>query len=131
MLVRIPGARIKRSFLTFLGRPLARLQQRAGFPGNDSLAGITDPPLVKDPHFFVRWLSRVPGKIVELSCHPGHPDPTLVGRDCEVGDGLAQRRVDEWRLMDHSSFLDACRRLGFVVISPRELSSFRSRRLAA
>src|SRR5262249_58745022 len=92
MLARIPGARLKRALLTLLGRVEARRQERDGFPGQDGLAGITDPPWVRDPAFFVRWLARVPGRNVELACHPGHLDPTLVGRDCRAGDRLQQRR---------------------------------------
>jgi len=131
MLVRIPGARKKRAFLGFLGKPLARMQAQNGFPGNDWLAGITDPAWVKDPQFFVRWLSQVPGDLVELSCHPGHPDATLIGRDCKANDGLMQRRVDEWALMHHPSFVETCRRLGFVLISPGELRHFQMRRTSA
>src|SRR5262249_44103083 len=82
MLVRIPGARTKRTVLTVPGRRLADLQDAVGLPGNDWLAGITDPPLVRDSKFLVRWVRRVPGQVVELSCHPGHIDPTLIGRDC-------------------------------------------------
>src|SRR5207253_1458713 len=71
---RIPGARAKRVFLSLLGRQQARQQQRLGFPGNDWLAGITDPPWVADPAFLLRWLRRIPGTVVELTCHPGYLD---------------------------------------------------------
>ena len=47
--------------LTLLGRYESWRQEVDGFPGNDWLAGITDPPWVKAPDFFVRWLTRVPG----------------------------------------------------------------------
>src|SRR5262249_54478210 len=70
MLVRIPGARLKRTFLSLLGRRHARRQDQYGFPGNDWLAGTTDPRWVEDARFFTRWLTRVPGRIVELACHP-------------------------------------------------------------
>jgi chitin disaccharide deacetylase len=131
MLLRIPGARKKRMFLTVLGRPLARLQEQQGFPGNAWLMGITDPRWVKDQQFFDRWLSRIPGEIVELSCHPGHPDATLIGRDCTAHDGLMQRRVDEWSLMNQPGFIETCRRLGFVTLSPSELGHVRTRRTFA
>jgi predicted glycoside hydrolase/deacetylase ChbG (UPF0249 family) len=131
MLLRVPGARKKRAFLGFLGKPLARIQEHKGFPGNDWLAGITDPPWVKDAQFFTRWLSHVPGDLVELSCHPGHADPTLIGRDCQAHDGLMQRRVDEWGLMNHPGFIETCRRLGFVLISPGELRHFHMRKTSA
>jgi predicted glycoside hydrolase/deacetylase ChbG (UPF0249 family) len=120
MLPRVPGARIKRTFLTYLGRGDARRQEVMGFPGNDWLAGITDPPWVADPKFLSRWLARIPGDVVELTCHPGHLDRTLVGRDCALGDGQLLRRVHEFRLLQQESFQVACRRAGFMLISPRE-----------
>ena len=131
MLRAIAGARKKRTLLTVLGRLERRHQVRDGFPGNDSLAGITDPPWVKDAQFFTRWLSGVPGELVELSCHPGHADATLIGRDCRANDGLMQRRVDEWSLINHPSFVDTCRRLGFAMISPGELRHYQTRTTSA
>jgi predicted glycoside hydrolase/deacetylase ChbG (UPF0249 family) len=121
MLGRIPGARLKRTFLSLLGHRHAREQGRAGFPGNHWLAGTTDPPFVKDPNFLVRWLSRVPGRVVELACHPGHFDTTLVGRDCTPSDGMLQRRVDELNLLLHPSFPEVCTRAGFRLAAPSDL----------
>jgi predicted glycoside hydrolase/deacetylase ChbG (UPF0249 family) len=121
MLARVPGARLKRAFLTLLGRADARRQQEMGFPGNDWLAGITDPPWVADPKFLSRWLTRIPGEVVELTCHPGYLDRTLVGRDCVLGDGQLLRRVHECGLLQQESFRVACRRAGFTLVSPREL----------
>jgi predicted glycoside hydrolase/deacetylase ChbG (UPF0249 family) len=117
MLGRIPGARTKRTLLTLLGRIEARHQAHDGFPGNDWLAGITDPPWVHDPAFFARWLARVPGRIVELACHPGRHDPTVIGRDCTEHDGMMERRVEELRLLQQPSFLDSCRQAGFTLVS--------------
>jgi predicted glycoside hydrolase/deacetylase ChbG (UPF0249 family) len=121
LLMHIPGAKKKRMFLTLLGRRNARHQGRSGFPGNDWLAGITDPPNVADPNFFTRWLNRVPGQVVELTCHPGHLDPCLIGRDCTANDGQVQRRVREWHLLRQPTFIDACRSAGFTLVSPSEL----------
>jgi predicted glycoside hydrolase/deacetylase ChbG (UPF0249 family) len=126
MLARIPGALIKRTVLAWLGKRLARRQAQTAFPGNDWLAGTTDPPWVKDERFFVRWLGAVPGRVVELACHPGHLDTTLVGRDCTTTDGLLQRRVDELRLLLQPSFPAAVRRAGFTPVAPAE---FLDRRL--
>jgi predicted glycoside hydrolase/deacetylase ChbG (UPF0249 family) len=117
----IPGARLKRGLLSCLGRLDAWSQDRLGYPANAWLAGITDPPWVKDPDFFARWLGRVPGRVVELACHPGHPDDTLLGRDCRPGDGLLDRRVDELHLLRQPSFPEACRGAGFTRVSPSEL----------
>jgi predicted glycoside hydrolase/deacetylase ChbG (UPF0249 family) len=129
MLRAIPGARVKRTVLTLLGRYESWRQEVAGYPGNDWLAGITDPRWVRDPDFFVRWLTRVPGRVVELACHPGHPDPTLLGRDCHEGDGLLQRRVDELHLLNQPSFPAACRRAGFMLVPPSALLAQRPRGL--
>jgi predicted glycoside hydrolase/deacetylase ChbG (UPF0249 family) len=130
MLGRIRGARKKRTLLTLLGRLESQRQAGGGFPGNDWLAGITDPPWVHDPGFFTRWLSLVPGRIVELACHPGRHDPTLIGRDCTAEDGMLQRRVQELHLLQQPSFLDACRQAGFTLVSPAELLARQTGRFA-
>jgi predicted glycoside hydrolase/deacetylase ChbG (UPF0249 family) len=122
MLLRIPGARLKRGVLTLLGRRDARRQQARGFPGNDWLAGITSPPWVADPQFLVRWLRRVPGRVVELACHPGYWDSSLIGRDCTVADGGVQRRVHEFQRLSDPSFAEVCRSAGFTPVAPAELS---------
>ena len=97
LLRHLPGARVKRALLGWLGRRLSRIQESNGFPGNDWLAGITKPECVLDPHFFVNWLTAAPGQVVELMCHPGRLDGTLVGRDCTSTDGLMDQRVNELR----------------------------------
>jgi predicted glycoside hydrolase/deacetylase ChbG (UPF0249 family) len=115
LLKRIPGARVKRLFLSTLGESAAKRQDRAGFSGNDYLAGITDPKWVHDPEFYSRWLQCVPGRVVELAVHPGHFDETLIDRDCSRTDGQLQRRVDELRLLAHPDFASACARAGFAL----------------
>ncbi len=125
MLYRIPGARLKRGLLTVLGRRDGRRQQARGFPGNDWLAGITSPLWTEDPLFLVRWLGRVPGRVVELACHPGYWDATLVGRDCTLADGGVQRRVNEFRRLSEPSFGEACRAAGFTLVAPAQLAQER------
>lgn len=110
---RIPGARFKRLCLSSLGRLTAWRMGRDGWPANDWLAGITDPPWVKNSAFFANWLSKIPGRVVELMVHPGYQDETLLGRDCSRTDGQVQRRVDELHLLQQPVFEDACRRAGF------------------
>jgi predicted glycoside hydrolase/deacetylase ChbG (UPF0249 family) len=127
MLARVPGARGKRGFLSLLGGVETRRQRRDGFPGNDWLAGVTDPPHVADPAYLSRWLTRVPGRVVELTCHPGHMDTTLIGRDCTAGDGLLLRRVRELHLLRHASFPVACRTANFSLLAPSELSKIGER----
>jgi predicted glycoside hydrolase/deacetylase ChbG (UPF0249 family) len=126
-LVRVPGARTKRIVLSLLGRWNAWRQKRGGFPGNDWLAGITDPPWVADPEFLARWLTRVPGRVVELTCHPGRMDTTLVGRDCTLTDGQLHRRVNEFQLLQQANFKEACNRAGFALVSPSELAHIQRR----
>jgi predicted glycoside hydrolase/deacetylase ChbG (UPF0249 family) len=126
ILATVPGARLKRLLLSVLGRRNATLQARLGFPGNEWLAGITDPPCVRDPAFLTRWLARLPGTAVELTCHPGHRDETLLGRDASTTDGQMQRRVDELHLLRQPSFLEACRQARFTRVSPREWVSLAS-----
>lgn len=121
MLASIPGARVKRAFLSWVGRRAARLLDRQGFPGNDALAGITNPAFVADPEYLTRWLARIPGRTVELACHPGYLDLSLVGRDCQADDGLLQRRVDELQRLREPALAEACRRAGFCPVSPHEL----------
>ncbi|HYV38979.1 MAG TPA: ChbG/HpnK family deacetylase [Gemmataceae bacterium] len=120
-LVRVPGARIKRLLLNGLGRRLAAVQDARQFPCNDWLAGITDPQWVRRPDFFASWLRASTGNVVELMCHPGHWDDTLVGRDCRLGDGLQQRRVDELRMLQLPEFLDAVHEAGFTLAGPSQL----------
>src|SRR5262249_44696156 len=128
MIARIPGARIKRTFLSYLGRRHAQRQDEVGFPGNDWLAGITDAPCVPDSNVVVRWLTRIPGEVVELTCHPGHWDPSLIGRDCTAHDGRLQRRVSELGLLRHPSFRQTYEQLGFTLVSPSELNRHAARR---
>jgi hypothetical protein len=121
LLARVPGARVKRAALNLLGRRLARFHDSLQLPGNAWLAGVTDPPWVRDADFFARWLRHTPGRVVELMCHPGDHDPTLVGRDCRPADGLQQRRVDELALLEQPAFREAVRAAGFVLVSPSQL----------
>jgi predicted glycoside hydrolase/deacetylase ChbG (UPF0249 family) len=121
LLARVPGARAKRAGLSLLGRLEARRQRRAGFPGADWLIGITDPPCVADPDFFARWLALAPGREVELICHPGHHDATLIGRDGTASDGLLKRRVDELALLSQPRFREAVAAAGLALVGPSEL----------
>jgi predicted glycoside hydrolase/deacetylase ChbG (UPF0249 family) len=128
MLLQVPGAMVKRAVLSTLGRRLARRQAAAGFPGNEWLAGITDPACVDDPDYLVRWLSRIPGQVVELACHPGYADDTLPGRDGTTEDGLLSRRLREWELLADPHFTETVRRAGFRLTPPSQLTYSHARR---
>jgi hypothetical protein len=121
VLPKISGARVKRVVLNSLGRRMSRMQEAQGFPGNDWLAGLTNPARVEDPKFFATWLKTVPGRVVELMCHPGLHDPTLIGRDCTETDGLLRQRVNEWRWLQDPAFLRAANEAGFHLTTPTEL----------
>lgn len=125
----LPGARGKRAFLGWLGRRLSRIQEAHGFAGNDWLAGIATPADVESGEFFVRWLRAMPGQVVELMCHPGRLDATLVGRDCTETDGLLHQRVNELRWLREPAFMEAVKAAGFHLTSPSELL-FGARKLA-
>lgn len=117
----VRGARAKRAFLSSLGGPEATRQAADDLPGNDALAGITNPPWVHDPAFFTRWLANTPGDVVELTCHPGDRDETLFGRDARPGDGNVERRVQELALLSDETFGQAIQRAGFTLIRPSEM----------
>src|SRR5262249_2322269 len=58
---------------------------------------------------------------VELACHPGYWDPTLIGRDCPAPDDQFYRRVNELNLLRQASFVEVCREAGFRRTAPPEL----------
>jgi predicted glycoside hydrolase/deacetylase ChbG (UPF0249 family) len=120
-LLRVGGARVKRFALTVLGKRMIHRQTAAGFPGNDTLIGVTDPPCVADEEFLTRWLANVPGRVVELTCHPGYLDATLLGRDATPQDGQMRRRVHELERLRRGEFHQACLMAGFVRLAPGRL----------
>ena len=121
VLVNVPGARVKRTTLTLLGRRAARRAAGRGLPGCDWLAGVTDPECVIDDRFWANWLGRLADVgSVEVCCHPGYHDDSLVGRDCDAGAGLL-RRPREATLLRAPSFRDACDRAGLVPVRPSAL----------
>jgi predicted glycoside hydrolase/deacetylase ChbG (UPF0249 family) len=116
-LARVPGARLKRAVLTWCGR---RASRAGAYPGADALIGLTDPQLTDDPRFFARWLAAATGRVVELCCHPGYFDPSLVGRDGTATDGLVLRRPRELALLSAPDFLGAVRAGGFTLVPAAE-----------
>ena len=116
-LARVPGARLKRATLSLFGLRAARRTAEAGLPGCDRLAGVTDPACVADERFWDRWLGQLSTGSVELCCHPGHRDESLVGRDCDAGDGLL-RRPRETALLRAPAFRAACDRNGLIPVRP-------------
>ncbi|OWK43699.1 carbohydrate deacetylase [Fimbriiglobus ruber] len=121
----VRGARVKRVVLSRVGKQAAAAQHTAGLPGTDWLIGITDPPFVRDPDFFVNWLRRAPGRFIELTCHPGHLDETIDGRDGSLTDGQLHRRERELELLGHPRFAAAVRQAGFVPVTAARLAELR------
>jgi predicted glycoside hydrolase/deacetylase ChbG (UPF0249 family) len=121
MLWRIPGAKLKRAVLSQCGAQWARRSERLGFPGCDVLCGITDPECTADEEFYSRWLRLGPGETVELACHPGYRDETLIGRDCVTDGAGVMRRINELHLLRAPSFAAACHGAGFRLLAPSEL----------
>ena len=121
-LLGVGGARGKRIFLNILGQRQARIQIAEKFPGNDMLAGLSDPGDARDGAFFSQWIRKAPGRVVELMCHPGRLDETLLGRDGTWEDGLIQRRDWEHRLFADPAFPEIVRSAGFQLASPESLT---------
>jgi predicted glycoside hydrolase/deacetylase ChbG (UPF0249 family) len=121
VLFSVPGARLKRLFLTWHGRRCGKALAVANLPTNDALAGISTPNSVLDPNYLVRWIRRVSGEVVELTCHPGHRDETLVGRDCTADDGRVEARVEEFKHLSAPSFAEACSQAGLAITKPAEI----------
>jgi predicted glycoside hydrolase/deacetylase ChbG (UPF0249 family) len=133
LVVRVPGARLKRALLSVLGRREARATARLGLPGNDWLIGITDPWWTAHPDYLARRLLAVPGRCVELTTHPGFLDLTLLGRDATPADGQVGRRVFELQRLLEAPFVEACRDAGFVLTPPSVVgrTEFKGQRHAA
>jgi len=130
-LSRVPGARIKRAVLTRVGGRAARRQARADLPGNEWLLGVTDPPFVRAADFFPRWLRAAPGRVVELTCHPGYFDPTLDGRDGTAADGHLHRRPAEFDGLRDPRFRAAVAAAGFTLVPAADLARVSAGRPAA
>jgi predicted glycoside hydrolase/deacetylase ChbG (UPF0249 family) len=124
-LARVRGARAKRLALSWFGRRAARLQAADGFPGPDALVGITDPLFVWNPEFFRLLLANAPGRFVELTCHPGLLDPTLVGRDGTLADGQVHRRQRELELLRDPGFLEAVAAGGFTLVTAARMAALK------
>jgi predicted glycoside hydrolase/deacetylase ChbG (UPF0249 family) len=117
-LMRVPGARPKRAILSAFGQIAGQRSKADGFPHCPQFAGLTDPPYVADQRFFVRWLRAIPGERVELMCHPGYRDETLIGRDCAADNEFVARRVHELALLRAPEFLAAVKDAGFRLTAP-------------
>ncbi len=114
-LASVSGGRLKRFLLSRWGK---RIPLNAN---NDELIGITNPRCVSDPLFFRRWVSRSSGSLVELTCHPGYLDESLVGRDGSMSDGQIHRREREFALLKSPEWLPAVAEAGFQTVTAESL----------
>jgi len=103
----IRGARIKRTVLNSFGRRMSRKAAERGLHSADWLVGVTDPPITADPEFYTRWLKKVRGDVVEIGCHPGYIDETLLVRDVPGKPHDLSRRENELNMMLSQEFLQA------------------------
>jgi len=127
-LFRVRGARLKRMLLSRCGRRAIRHQAEAGWPGNDALIGITDPPYVHAANFLPNWIANAKGNFIELTCHPGYLDSSIEGRDGSFADGQLHRRVAEWERLRDPIFRAAVRNAGFTFTSATEMIGGKSNR---
>lgn len=118
---QLPGGRLKRWYLGTVGRIQGKLLDEKGYPGAPWMIGLTDPVCLEDDSFFSRWLDEARGDQVELMCHPGHTDPTLVGRDSPPNDLRLFRRLAEYRLLSDGAFELSCQKNHFVRVRPQSL----------
>ena len=125
LLLGIPGARIKRTLLTHFGKKAAIAAEAKGLPGAEWLIGVTDPPCTADEKFWTRWLRKVRGDFVELGCHPGYSDATLLVRDVPGKKYDLIRREHEMRLLLRDDFTTAINECHFEMVPPREYQSLR------
>jgi len=125
LILGVPGARIKRTLLTHFGNKTARAAEAKGLPGAEWLIGVTDPPCTTDERFWTRWLRKVRGDFVELGCHPGYSDTTLLGRDVPGKKYDLIRRENEMRLLLRDDFTAAMEECGFEMVPPAEYHSLR------
>lgn len=119
--VRVPGARVKRALLNRVGRWAARRQTEWGWPGTAWTVGVTDPPYVHDEQFFTRWIAHATGASVELTCHPGYLDVSLVGRDGTLSDGQLHRRQAEFDRLSDPQLLDRIKAAEWTLAMAQDL----------
>jgi chitin disaccharide deacetylase len=125
LMLGVPGARIKRAFLSHFGKQAAKAAEAKGLPGADWLIGITDPPCTADERFWTRWLRKVKGDFVELGCHPGYADKTLLVRDVPGKKYDLIRREHEMRQLLRDDFTQAMQDTGFEMVPPADYQSLR------
>ena len=125
MLARIPGARLKRSVLTCLGRqtgsrPKARGLSRRGLPGRYNRSEMGPRPGVLRP---LAVASSGPGGRIRLSSRPSRTPHCQAATATAFSVAVWTNTVC-WRT---PSFDEACRRAGFTRVTPSDWAAERHR----
>lgn len=100
-IVRRGSAVPKALTIAWLSRGFGSAVRRAGFPTNDSFAGVSDFRPGDAALDFAR-ATRAAGPVHLIMCHPGHADEELVG-----SDPIAARRPAEYQALMHGEALAA------------------------
>ena len=120
-LLKIPGSRIKRAFLSILGAKNAVDLDMMAFPGPKTLAGLCDPAQTSSERFYSSRLKGIKSNFAEWMCHPGFYDETLIGRDGGANSAAIQMRPKELGFLADGTFTRLANQSGFKIISSSEL----------
>lgn len=116
-----PGARIKRLFLSSLGRSNLRDLNVMGYPGPEFLAGLCDPVQTSNEVFYSSRLGSIKSDFSEWMCHPGFYDESLVGRDGDSSSASIRMRPKELEFFADGTFARLAKHAGFEILSPAEV----------
>lgn len=109
---------LKRVLLTCFGKRNTSRLRTKHYPGCELLIGITDPEHVQNPHFWEQWFRHVGNhRTVEICCHPGYYDNSLLGRDVDKPIDL-DRRPSESLLLKSPHFREIYLQAGFQLVRP-------------
>jgi len=120
-LLKFPGARIKRTFLSILGAKNVVDLDTMAFPGPKTLAGLCDPEQTSNERFYSNRLNGIKSDFAEWMCHPGFYDETLIGRDGGANSAAIQMRPRELEFLASGTFTHLANQSGFKIISSSEI----------
>lgn len=120
-LLKLPGSRIKRIFLSVLGAKNTRDLDTMAFPGPKTLAGLCDPAQTSNERFYSSRLNGIKSDFAEWMCHPGFYDETLISRDGGANSAAIQMRPRELEFLASGTFTRLANQSGFKIISSSEL----------
>lgn len=118
-LTRVAGDRVKRTFLSLLGRRAARRAAARGLPGCDTIVGLSNNRRDLDRCNWPTHTLEIGS--IEIYGHPGHRDESLIGRDCWASQ--IDRRPRELELLRSTYFRDSVHSARLSPIRPSELAT--------